>query len=330
MRRIAIVGIIAGAICATPARAQMAPWGMRAQLQLQLQWQRQQIREQRLMQQQLRSRRSLALRSAKSSRKALSSNPLARQQAAEMRRLLQLIHKEQQHRLALLRRITVARQTTLTRIQRASNRAQPTRPLALQRTPIIPPRSTPQLFSAGQSLPRTPLISERTQMASLLNELAPLMFLHGRERPSVPSNVRPHPPPAALVRVSELSATSWARKQLLSRPQAGSSIVHKPAVLAPSPLRTPANLMQSPEAENAVSQLVLRIATGEFNIRRSTRNEPSVVQPDKIKQAPPRPVLVGEHPVMAWPRAEASALAASSRPSLVEVVRRAPPPPSLP
>jgi hypothetical protein len=306
----------------------MSPWGMQAQLQLQLQWQRQQ----RMIQKQLRSQRSLARRTTNSSRKALSSSALVRQRAAEMRRLLQLIHKEQQHRLALLRRITVARQSNLKRIQQASNRAQPTRMLALQRAAIISPRNTPQLYGSGQSasaLPassRTPLIPESTQMAALLNQLAPLLFLHGRENPSV----RPRSPAPGFVRVSELSAPSPARKRLLSQPQARSSIVHKPAVPAASWPRTSANLLPPAEAENVVMQLVLRIAAGEYRTQRRDRNEASGVQPDKIEQAPPRPVLVSEHPILVWPKAEASPLAASSRPTLVEVVRQAPPLPSLP
>ena len=331
MRRIAFVAIIAGVVCAVPARAQMAPWGMLAQLQLQHQWQRQQMRQQRFMQQQLRSQHSRALRSARTSRKPLSSNVLARQRAAEMRRLLQLIRKEQQHRLALLRKITAAHQTSLKQIQRASNLAQPTRPLALQRAPILAPPNTPQLSSPRQSLPRTPRIPERAQMAALLNQLAPLLFLHRRENPSVPSAIGSRSPAPAFVRVPELSATSPARKRLLSPPEARSTIVHKPAVLlASSPMRTPANALSPTDAESVVSQLVLRIAGGEFKSPRSERNETSVVQPDRIKQAPPRPVLVGEHRIAVRPKAEASPLVASSRPSLVEVVRQAPPLPSLP
>ena len=167
-------------------------------------------------------------------------------------------------------------------------------------------------------------------MAALLNQLAPLMFLQGRERPPVPSPIGPRSPAPALVRVSEPSTTSPERKRLLPQPQAKPSIVQKPAVLAPSPLRPAANSMPPAEAENPVMQLVLRIAAGEFKTQSGERKETSVVQPDKIKQAPPRPVRVGEHPIPAWPNAETSPLAVSSRPSLVEVVRQAPPLPSLP
>jgi len=71
-------------------------------------------------------------------------------------------------------------------------------------------------------------------------------------------------------------------------------------------------------------QLVWRIAAGEFRTQRHDRNETSGVQPDKVKEAPPRPVLVSEHPIPVWPKAETSPLAVSSRPSLVEVVRQAP------
>lgn len=330
MRRIAFVAILAGMICVPPALAQMAPWGMRAQLQLQHQWQRQQMRQQRFMQQQLRSQHSRALRSARIFRKAISSNALARQRAAEMRRLLQLIRKEQHNRIALLRRITVVHQTSVKQIQRASNRAQPTRPLALQRTPIIAPRSVPQLSSPRQSSPRTAHIPERAQMAALFSQLAPLMFLHRRENSSVASAIGPRSPAPAFVRVPELSATSPARKRLFSSPEARSTIVHKPAVLASSRMRTPGNSLPSGEAENVVMQLVLRIAAGEFRTEGSERNETSVVQPDKIKQAPPRPLLVGEHRMPLWPKAEVSMLAASLRPSLVEVVRQAPPLPLLP
>ena len=333
---LALVAMLAGVVCAAPARAQMTPWDLQAQVQLQLQWQRQQMRQQRVLQQQLRSQRSLTRRSTNSSHKAPSSNAITRQRAAEMRRILQLIRKEQHYRLALLRRITVARQTSLKRIQRAAKSVRPTGLIALQPAPTMSTRNAPQLSGAGQSLSAspslsgTPRIPERTQMASLLNELAPLMFLHGRENPPVPSTIRPRPLAPVLVRVPELAGKSPARKRLLQQPQPRSLIVHKPAVPALSPPRATRNFPVPADAEDTVMQLVLRIAAGESKTQRSDRNEISAVQPDKIKQAPPRPALASEHPIPVVPKAEASRLAVSSRPSLVEVVRQAPPLPSLP
>jgi hypothetical protein len=308
---LALLGAWWAVACPGPARAQMGPWNMHAQLRLHLQWQRHQ---QRLVQQQARSLRA----SSGPPRTANTIKQLARQQAAQEKRLVQLMKKQEQHRLTLLRRITVADFTAMRRIQKVASSVRPALPLARPRAPTALALNVTQPRRAGRSMPLAP---RRDPAASLLDELAPLMFLHGREKPSSPSNfrLRASPTPAPMfVRVPIVPAEMPPR------------IIRKATGTTSSSARLAADPAPIIKGENAVMQLVERIIAGEWRTRKREPRGSCEILPQQVTQAPPRPVLAVAHPLPAPPSEQAFPSSTSSRPSLVEVVLQAPPLPSIP
>jgi hypothetical protein len=314
-----LIGTWWAVVGTAPAWAQAGPWGMQAQLRLQLQWQRQQ---QRLVQRQGRA--------AKGSPGPKAAKSIARRQVAQEKRLVQMMRKQQQFRLTLLRRITLADQAAMRRIQKVASSVRQPPPSARLRAPAGPSSNVTQANRTERSMPLTPA-------ASLLDALAPLMFLHGRERPSSPPNLGTQaflPPAPMLVRVPTLpaDASPIARRRKLAGLQSEAPLrsIHRPNVSTSSPARVVPAPTGALEGENAVMQLVERIAAGEWRTRKREQSDSSALLPQLIAQAPPRPVLAVAHPLLAPPPEEAFSSAPSSRSSLVEVVLQAPPLPSVP